>query len=595
MNKEHQILFGRIKWLIVLRVVLVTALLGLPLLLQLNYLKSTWSITTFYFLIGSTYLLTILYAVFLANVKYLLVFTALQLGLDLLFETALIAVTGGIESPFSFLYILTIVSASIFFYRKGGALMAAGATLLFGLMINLHYAEFLPFKSGVGLGNKEIIYMLFLYMIAFFTVGILSGRLSERLHEKEVGFSDLRIFHEDIVQSMSSGLITTDLEGKITSFNRSASEITGFHSDEVIGTVWWEFFSWEDVRNHYRNLDQAGTSQRFEGEIINKKGEHCLLGVTISPLRNEQGAQMGIIGTFQDLTQIRNLEEEMRKKDRLATVGEMAAGMAHEIRNPLASLSGSIEVLKSELRLDDESRKLMEIAVKEADRLNSIITQFLLYARPLPPRRRRANLHSLLSETVQLIKNNPEYDARINVELLTSCDPLMIMIDPDQIKQVFWNLSINAFQAMPSGGTLTISTQRISSKEIRSETSPKRAESHPMIPNKEKAFGGGADRVEIIFKDTGNGIRKEDLPKIFYPFFTTKSSGSGLGLSIVQRVIEEHFGRIAVQSSPEGTEFSIVLPLNEEEGEVNSEAFQLTRRFSWSENRGLSHYSIMVK
>lgn len=595
MNKEHQILFGRMKWLIVLRVVLVTALLGLPLLLQLNYLKNTWSIPTFYFLIGSTYFLTILYVIFLAKVKHPLVFTALQLGLDLLFETALIAVTGGIESPFSFLYILTIVSASIFFYRKGGALMAAGATLFFGTMINLQYAQFLPFKSGVGLENKEIIYMLFLYMIAFFTVGILSGRLSERLHEKEVGFSDLRIFHEDIVQSMSSGLITTDLEGKITSFNRSASEITGFRPDEVIGAIWWEFFSWEDVRNRYRDLAQAGTSQRFEGEIINKKGERCLLGVTISPLRNEQGTQMGIIGTFQDLTQIRNLEEEMHKKERLATIGEMAAGMAHEIRNPLASLSGSIEVLKSELRLDDENRKLMEIAVKEADRLNSIITQFLLYAKPLSPRRRRANLHALLSETVQLIKNNPEYDARINVVLLTSRDPLLMMIDPDQIKQVFWNLSINAFQAMPSGGTLTISTQRISSKEIKSETGPKRAESHPVLSNKEEALGSGADRVEIIFKDTGEGIRKEDLPKIFYPFFTTKSSGSGLGLSIVQRVIEEHFGKIAVQSSPEGTEFSIALPLDEGEGKANQKAFHMTQGLSQVEKRGLPHYSVMVK
>ncbi len=594
MNKEQKILFGRIKWLIVLRVVLVTALLGLPLLLQLNYLKNTWSIATFYFLIGSTYFLTILYAIFLTRVKHLLIFTALQLGLDLLFETALIAVTGGIESPFSFLYILTIVSASIFFYRRGGGLMAGGATVLFGILIHLQYAQFLPFKTGVGLENKEILYMLFLYMISFFTVGILSGRLSERLHEKEVGFSDLRIFHEDIVQSMSSGLITTDLEGRITSFNRSASEITGFRPDEVIGAIWWEFFSWEDVRNHYRHLAQAEGSQRFEGEIVNKRGDRCLLGVTISPLRNEPGAQIGIIGTFQDLTQIRNLEEEMHKKERLATIGEMAAGMAHEIRNPLASLSGSIEVLKSELRLDDENRKLMEIAVKEADRLNSIITQFLLYARPLPPRRKRANLHALLSETAQLIKNNPEYDARINVVLLAGRDPLMIMIDPDQMKQVFWNLSINAFQAMPAGGTLTISTRRTSSMLTTQETGHRKAAK--VSPSNKEEAGAGADRVEILFKDTGEGIRKEDLPKIFYPFFTTKSSGSGLGLSIVQRVIEEHFGKMKVQSSPQGTEFLITLPSDERAmTQANSESPQMTHTLSRIEIRALPHYSSMVK
>lgn len=590
MNKEEKILFGRMNWLIVLRVVLVTVLLGLPLLLQLNYFKNTWSIVTFYFLIGSTYFLTILYVIFLSRTKRLLAFTALQLGLDLLFETALVAVTGGIESPFSFLYILTIVSASIFFYRRGGILMATGAILLFGGLINLQYAQFLPFKAGTGLDNKEILYMLFLYMIAFFTVGILSGRLSERLHEKEVGFSDLRIFHEDIVQSMSSGLITTDLEGRITSFNRSASEITGFRANEVIGTIWWEFFSWEDIRNHYRSLAEAGTAQRFEGEIINKRGDRCLLGVTISPLRNEQGSQIGIIGTFQDLTQIRNLEEEMHKKERLATIGEMAAGMAHEIRNPLASLSGSIEVLKSELRLDDENRKLMEIAVKEADRLNSIITQFLLYARPLPPRRRRANLHALLSETVQLIKNNPDYDARISVVLLTGRDPLMMMIDPDQMKQVFWNLSLNAFQSMPAGGTLTISTRRIPSKPIPPDAGSRKASSAP-----DKEAGAGLDRVEISFKDTGEGIRKEDLPKIFYPFFTTKSTGSGLGLSIVQRVIEEHFGKITVQSSRQGTEFLITLPLDDSGAPLHPETLQMTEAVFQAEKRALPHFSSMVK
>jgi two-component system sensor histidine kinase PilS (NtrC family) len=593
MNKEQKILFERMNWLIVLRVVLVTALLGLPLLLQLNYLKNSWSFVTFYFLIGSTYFLTILYAIFLKKIEHRLIFAAMQLSLDLLFETALIAVTGGIESPFSFLYILTIVSASIFFYRKGGLLMASGATLCFGTLIHLQYAEYLPFKSGIGLENKEIFYMLFLYMIAFFTVGTLSGRLSERLHEKEVGFSDLRIFHEDIVQSMSSGLITTDLEGKVTSFNRSAAEITGFRPDEVIGAIWWEFFSWEEIRSRYHDLAQAGTAQRFEGEIINKKGNQCLLGVTISPLRNEQGSQVGIIGTFQDLTQIRNLEEEMQKKERLATVGEMAAGMAHEIRNPLASLSGSIEVLKSELRLDDENRKLMEIAVTEAARLNSIITQFLLYARPAPPRLRRANLYTLISDTVKLIKNSPEYDTRINVVLPNSSDPLLIMIDPDQIKQVFWNLSINAFQAMPTGGTLTISTRLLSSKPDRSDAGFRKGNS-PSSPLKEGESTLAADQVEIIFKDTGNGIRKEDLPKIFYPFFTTKNSGSGLGLSIVQRVIEEHGGKIEVQSSPEGTGFFMRFPLEEGMAPLNSKGSNKTENLSETGKRD-SFYSAVIK
>lgn len=543
MNKvEIEIIQGRIKWLMALRVFLVTLLLGLPLLLQLNYLKNPWSIATFYILIGATYFLTLIYALLVTRAGKPLFFVSLQLAIDLLFETALIAVTGGIDSPFSFLYIITIVSTSIFFHRKGGIASAAAATFLFGALIDLQYAHVLPFSMGtpIALGNKEAIFLLFLYMITFFTVGIVSGRLSERLHEKEIGFSKLSVFTEDIVQSVSSGLVTTDLSGKITSFNRSASEITGFSFQEAVGMIWWDLFSWTEIRDRYRDLAATGQPQRFDGEINTKGGERCLLGVTISSLRNEHGGQIGIIGTFQDLTQLRSLEEEMQKKERLATIGEMAAGMAHEIRNPLASLSGSIEVLKSELSLRNEHLKLMEIAVREAGRLNSIITQFLLYAKPHRPRRRETDLHALLSDTVQLLQNNPEYNNRIRVELQIAPEPLMISIDPDQVRQVFWNLSINAFQAMPEGGVLTIATRHVT---------PKKAKTVPL------------EQVEILFADTGEGIRKEDLSKIFYPFFTTKSTGSGLGLAIVHRIIEEHAGEIRVESSSKGTTFFVSFPV----------------------------------
>ncbi len=545
MKKENEILLRRIKWLMALRIILVTFLLGFPLLLGLDYFKKPWSIATFYILIGSTYFLTLVYSFLLTRMENSLAFVSVQLAIDLLFETALIVATGGVESSFSFLYVMTIVAACVFFYRRGGVLTAAGATLLFGVVIGFQQASLAslltPFGIPAALGWKEVIYMLFLYMVTFFTVGILSGRLSERLHEKEVGFSNLRVFTEDIVQSIASGLVTTDLDGRITSFNRSASEITGFRPEEAIGKIWWEFFSWNEIQKRYFALAEAGLFQRFDGEIAGRGGERCLLGVTISPLRNERGEQIGIIGTFQDLTQLKRLEEEMRKKERLAGLGEMAAGMAHEIRNPLASLSGSIEVLKSELALRDEHLRLMEIAMSEAERLNSIVTQFLLYAKPLPPRRRPTDLHALLSETVQLLENGPECHDRIRIVLEAPSEPLMIQVDPDQIRQVFWNLSINALQAMQEGGGLTISTRS---------------------PETQKGAGDPASdqRVEIVFSDTGEGIRKEDLAKIFYPFFTTKASGSGLGLAIVHRIVEEHSGEIRVESGLGGTTFTVSLP-----------------------------------
>ncbi|MFQ5597013.1 MAG: nitrogen regulation protein NR(II) [Nitrospiria bacterium] len=536
-NKEDKILFGRIKYLIALRFVLVTALLGLPILFRLETFGNPHSINTFYFLIGATYCLTFFYLFFLAVKKPSLHFVTVQLGIDLLFETVLISVTGGLGSLFPFLYILTIVAASIFFHQRGGLWMAGSATLLFSGMAFLQTYQLPPFEGANYFGGRETVYALFLYMIAFFTVGMLSGRLSKRLHEKEVGFLDLRVFHEDIVQSIASGLITTDLYGTITSINQSATKITGYGPDALVGKRWEDTFSWKDLKSHFLKLDETGMSQRFEGEIVTKGGARCLLGVTISSLRNQEGEQMGIIGTFQDVTKIRNLEEAMQKKDRLAAIGEMAAGMAHEIRNPLASLSGSIQVLKNELTLRGENFQLMEIAIKDTERLNAFVTDFLRFARPLPPRREWINLNKLLSEIALLIQNNNEATDRVNVVLEEMTEPIVVFVDPNQLKQVFWNLGNNAFQAMPSGGTLTLSARRMSLK-------------------------GKEATAEIAIQDTGEGIGKDEVRKIFNPFFTTKSAGSGLGLAIVQRIIEEHYGRIAVESRPGRTIFRISLPID---------------------------------
>lgn len=533
-GKEEKILFARLKRMIELRAVLVTALLGLPLLFQVKTFENRWAVTTFYILIGATSCLSLSYLFYLKKRKITSSFIATQIGLDLLFETALIAVTGGLGSLFPFLYIITIVTASIFFHQRGGLLMAGMASLLFCLMAFLQQYQLTPFETAAPFGGKETLYALFLYVIAFYTVGGLSGRLSSRLHEKEMRLLNLRVFHEDIVQSIASGLITTNLSGVITSINRSATKITGFKPEDMIGRRWEKAFGWTHLKQHFLKLKETGISQRFEGEIVNPSGKHALLGVTISSLQGEQG---GVIGTFQDLTQIRNLEEEMQKKERLATIGEMAAGMAHEIRNPLASLSGSIQVLKNELPLVGENLQLMEIALKDTERLSQFVSDFLRFARPIPPRREWIDLQKLLYETVQLIQNDLEATLRVKVVLADAPEPILIFIDPNQLKQVFWNLGNNAFQAMPAGGQLSLSAKRMSTR-------------------------GKETLAEILIEDSGEGISQEDLPHIFDPFFTTKSAGSGLGLAIVQRIIEEHYGRITVTSHPGKTQFRITLPIN---------------------------------
>ncbi len=521
-----------------LRVILGTLLLSLPPLLDLNVVKGSGPMPPFYFLIALTYLFTIVGIAFMARgIRHPRAFSICQLAIDLLLETALIAVTGGAESPFIFLYIISIVAGSLLFQLEGSLLTAACATFLLSVLVGFQQVRPLPFQTPILSGGREAIYLVLLYAVSFFCVGTISGRLSQRLHERETGFLDLRLLHENIVQSIASGLVTTDMSGRITSLNRHATLITGFTPQEAIGALWWELFRWDAIKNHYDAILTSGLAQRFEGELQTRDGRRCLLGVTLSILSNEADGRIGMTGIFQDLTRLRHLEGQVEKKARMAMIGEMAAGIAHEIRNPLAALSGSLQLLQESSDPRDEAGKLMQIALEETYRLNDIVTQFLCYAKPPPTHRRPSDLHLLLSEAVRLLENSRDYDRRIQVRLLTAPGPLILPIDPDQIRQLFWNLSLNAFQSMPGpeGGTLTIATRT-------------------------QCTDGETPEVEIRFSDTGVGIAPDDLPNIFNPFFTTKETGSGLGLSIVQRIVEGHAGRIEVRNGEQGASFFVTLP-----------------------------------
>ena len=541
---------AKIKYLMLARLLAVTVLLGLSFLLHQDHLRHSD------FLLVSAYLLIAVYAIWLPRIQNLFLFASAQLSADLLLETALVGVTGGVESPFTFLYMISIVSWAIFNQQLGAILSASLSALLYGLVVGLQFSGLLIWLEPLPLKPGEFFFTFFINLLGFFSVGLLSGLLAEKLKEKEVGFAALRVFHEDIVTSISSGLLTTDLEGRITSFNRAASEISGFSSEEAIAKVWWELFRWEEIREHFRLLFSEGTPQRFDGETKNRWGERLLLGVTLSPLQDGSGRQIGIIGIFQDLTHYRRMEEEMARREKLATIGEMAATIAHEIRNPLGALSGSIQVLREEVgKLDSANDRLLEIALNEAERLNSIITQFLLYARPKPLQRQWCNLSSLLTETLELAKNNVEYRGKVDIDV-SGLAAVRLQVDPGQMKQVFWNLVINAFQSMPEGGTLSVSLRRISRSRRRTDDRK-------------------GDAVEIRIADTGEGIPTELLTRVFSPFFTTKSQGTGLGLAIVQRIVEEHGGRINVESQGNGTVFTIYFPMLESEMAQDAELSRL--------------------
>jgi two-component system, NtrC family, sensor histidine kinase PilS len=541
----------RLYWLMGFRVVVVTLLLGLSAVLQIGKSQQVFA---FYPLIACTYIVTILYAFalrYLVSTALLPQFAYLQVGIDLLFETYLVAKTGGIESPFSVFYIITVTLANLILRRQGGLIAAGVSVVLFGIVTNLQLSGAFDLAPPSRLSAPATLYTFGIHSLAVIMVGLLSGALADQLKragqslvEKEQGLSRLQAFHENVVHSLSSGLFTTDEAGRITSFNRAAQEITLFSLDTVKDRPWCEVFNWEQA-----NLFDADTSTvmapyRFEGEGRRADNTRVIIGMTLAPL-TENGVRTGLVGIFQDLTQIRDLEEQMRRREWLATLGEMSAGMAHEIRNPLAALAGSMQILRKDVELDESNRHLMDIAIRETSRLDSIITEFLLYARPPALNLKEYDVNVVLADTLDLIRH--EAQSHMNIVIVTYPGPGMMtaQIDPDQMKQVFWNLATNAFEAMSTGGQLTISTgrRRIGSGERSGEV------------------------IEVLFQDTGEGIQKDALDKIFLPFFTTKKRGSGLGLAAVHRIVDLHGGWIRVESQEDkGSQFSVCLPVSADAG-----------------------------
>lgn len=544
----------RLHWLMGLRVVLVTLMLGLSLAFQSTRGESA---PTFTALIVFTYTITIVYAVVLRRLTTAAAHSAfiwVQVGVDVALETVLIARTGGVESPFAVLYVITVTVASLVPHRRVGIVTGAGCTVLFGAITAVQYFGLLNASVWLPpskLEGPEALQTFEVYGLAFLVVGFLSGVLADELRhadqslrEKEQGLTRLQVFHESIVRSISSGVFTTDQEGRITSFNPAAHEVTGYAFSDVQGRLWQEVFNWHPEEGA-RETDSTSLSPlRFEVDCFHANGSCLVLGMTVSPLQ-EQGTQRGLVGVFKDLTQIRYLEEEMRRREWLANLGEMSAGMAHEIRNPLGALAGAMQMLRQDVGSDETSQRLMDIAIREARRLDHIITEFLQYARPPALRIAEQDLNKVLADTLDLIQHEAQSRTRISIVSRMAPASLIAQVDQDQLKQVFWNLAVNAFDAMPRGGTLTIATglRRV------------------------EVGGRRADVIEISFQDSGEGIPKQNFDKIFLPFFTTKKEGSGLGLAQVHRIVDLHEGWIKVESEVgSGARFVVCLPQSAETG-----------------------------
>lgn len=534
---------GRLKWLMAFRVVVVTLLLGLSITFQI---AKNELVLFYYALIVFTYAITIAYAFALrqlTTLDALRQFAYVQIGVDLLLETFLVARTEGISSPFTGLYVITVSFASLILQRRGGLLTAGVSAILFGVVTIIQMYKLLrsvEWLSSSDLTTAQTLHAYGVHSLAVLAVGFLSGTLAEQLKradqslmETEQGLSRLQAFHENVVQSIPSGVFTTDGDGRLTWLNRAALEMTGYELQAVLRRPWWDVFGARGTHGSWT------LPASFELESRRADGSRLVLGMTLSSL-TEGSVQVGLVGVFKDLTLERDLEEELRRREWFAKIGEMSAGMAHEIRNPLGGLAGALQMLRQDPTIDEENARLMDIATREAARLNTIVTEFLRYSRPPDLNLKECDLRELVNETVELIKHDGQVQAAHEVIVRHDTSVSLIQADPDKIKQVFWNLATNALQAMPSGGRLTIATacRRVASGRRSGEI------------------------VEVVFQDTGAGIRREDLNKIFFPFFTTKKEGSGLGLATAQRIVDQHGGWIRVESEEgKGARFAVCLPV----------------------------------
>jgi two-component system sensor histidine kinase PilS (NtrC family) len=539
-----------VAWLIAFRVVITTILLGSATIMRVT-VEGSFAIDPFFFLIGLTYALTIGYALALRFVDRHRWLVLLQLAVDAVVVSAFIYFTGGITSYFTSLYVLPVIAASTIEFRRGGLLVATFSTLLYSGLVaaqylaasGLHAYAWLAAYSQTLPSGSVARYTVALNAFGLFAVALLGGSLANslrsagaRLQQASTEIAGLQALNQHVIDSLPSGLATTDASLRILTFNHGAEAITGVPCQTAIGrgidTVLQ--LSAPAMASIQNDLGSKVARRRHEFWYrAADRGGEIEIGLTATHLETP-GGRAGLLFTFQDVTAIKKLERDAAIQQRLAAVGEMAAGIAHEIRNPLASMSGSIQILRQELRLNSEQEQLMDIVLRESERLNTTIRSFLAYARPQRFQITRFDVRRALNDAALLLRNSAE--VLEGHEIVTDVPATELWYDADegQIKQIIWNLATNGLRAMPEGGRLRLA----GSVEPSSEG------------------------IVLTISDQGIGIPTGQLEALFQPFHGTFAKGSGLGLAIVHRIVTDYNGEIQISSEPgSGTTVSVRLPV----------------------------------
>lgn len=532
---------SQIQWILFLRVVVLTILLGISMLLQTKEHEIIIPpISYIIFFIVGTYIFTIFSALFLKVIPCYRHFAYLQIITDCLLTSCLVFFTGGSHSIFTIIYFFPIISSAILLFRRGALLLAALSSFSYAAILA---AEFLMPKSTllhIGItpltSIQVAMHSFSVRGITFFLVAALSFILSERLHKAEAALSKtsqdldrLALLYKQIFDDIATGIITVDSQERISSFNRSAGIITGYGAIDVLG----------------RKIDKAfpelsittSDSIRPMTYLKKKGGEKIPVGYSWTRLNMPGDSENARVYTMQDLSIIKKMEEKVRQSEKMAAIGEMAAGIAHELRNPLAAISGAAQVLENEFEPATSSKSLMNIIVRECDRLEETISQFLQFSKPATPEKYWLSIQGIVQESCALLTRSRNWDDRFTVKTRIP-ENLDCWADARQVKQMILNLMENATNAMEqTGGTITVSATEITEN--------------------------GQEKTLFQVADNGPGIAEKFIDQVFEPFFTTRENGTGLGLAIVRQLVESHGGQVWTENNKKegGAVFSFTLPL----------------------------------
>ncbi|MEZ4600207.1 MAG: ATP-binding protein [Syntrophotaleaceae bacterium] len=515
-----------LNWYLAVRIFVITLFLGGTFVSQLRGAgPDNEHLSWLYLLVAAAYGQSLVFLLLFVRQRGWRILFQAQIGWDLLFASCLIYLTGGLVSQFSFLYILIIFSASFFLSSRKVFVIASAAAFLYGSLINLQFYGILPVLPGhpalMENAGREALVTVFVNITGFMLVAFLSSQLVENLrlseearHKKQIDYEELEILNRTILSNIPSGLAIINPSGRIRLINAGSTQITGYLLEEIYDREVAALFPELEVFAE----GQFITIQRGETVLKDKAGNLRPVGFTSSLVRDAGESILGLLITFQDLSRLKEMEEQLKRADRLAAVGQLAAGMAHEIRNPLASISGSVQLLMEGAEIREEDRRLMGIVVREAHRLNQLLTDFLLFARPPAPKCTVVDISELLDELSEMLQTDGRF---ANIELRKDYRwGFELWCDRAQIRQALWNLLVNGAEAMPQGGVLRL----------------------------------GVDRMQSIIyvEDSGRGIPEEIRNQIFDPFFTTKDHGTGLGLPNVYAIVEAHGGKLEVGNAEGG-------------------------------------------